>query len=187
MLNSSTGAGQADGAPARLPGPPRLADCITTYDPARHSKLIGQRRFLLHPVCYSSVARSPAGMGARHRHIRRLAVAGDAEPRRCKPARRPADRERSSLPPRRPERPPIRKGTPCNRCQRVICRGCPFRGPSRPVHGPGSVIIATLRNKPLACNVSEPPATWRHDRRRTGLRSAHRRPSAMSRRPVGAA
>jgi len=32
VLNSSTGAGQADGAQARLPGPPRLADCITTYD-----------------------------------------------------------------------------------------------------------------------------------------------------------
>jgi len=32
VLDSSTGAGQADGAQARLPGPPRLADCITTYD-----------------------------------------------------------------------------------------------------------------------------------------------------------
>jgi hypothetical protein len=31
------------------------------------------------------------------------------------------------------------------------------RGPSHPVHGPGSVIIATPRNEPLTCNATEPP------------------------------
>jgi hypothetical protein len=32
-----------------------------------------------------------------------------------------------------------------------------FRGPGHSVHGLGSVIIATSRNEPLTCNVSEPP------------------------------
>ena len=31
------------------------------------------------------------------------------------------------------------------------------RGPSHPVHGPGSVIIATTGNEPLTCNATEPP------------------------------
>ena len=31
------------------------------------------------------------------------------------------------------------------------------RGPSHPVHGPGSVIIATPGKEPLTCNATEPP------------------------------
>ena len=86
------------------------------------------------------------GRGRRRRTARRQA----------RPRDRPV-RSGCPSPPRRSERPPVREDTPCDRCQRVTCRVCRFRGPSRPVHGPGSVIIATPRNGPLTCNATEPP------------------------------
>jgi hypothetical protein len=55
-----------------------------------------------------------------------------------------------------------RRGTPRPAAALRIPRACSRRldctGFHRlPVHGPGSVIIATPRNAPLTCNVSEPP------------------------------
>jgi hypothetical protein len=96
--------------------------------------------------------------GARHRYSRRLAVAAGAGLLHRHPGQE-TGRSGAVLPRRPGGRSGRRSGriTPCNRYRRVICRVCHFRGPSHPVHGPESAIMAMPRNERLTCNVPEPP------------------------------
>jgi hypothetical protein len=53
------------------------------------------------------------------------------------PAKGSTDQERSSLTSQTVRATAEPEDTPCDRCQRVICRVCHFRGPSHSVHAPG--------------------------------------------------